>query len=197
MVFDWSGVLADDFEYSYHGVRSIVEEHGQTLSREEYKKEYQLPYEKFYKGRGINHSPDVLMKKYLAHVSKTENTVKPAAGAKEALVALKKLGFGLAILSSCAHVSRDLKDFGFDGLFDHVFEDRHDKDEGMRLLLEESGWKAGETAFVGDTEYDVLVAKKHGIAAVAFADGYRPREALEKVKPHAVVASFGELLELL
>ncbi|WP_376768572.1 HAD family hydrolase [Pseudonocardia pini] len=50
---------------------------------------------------------------------------------------------------------------------------------------------------MGDTEYDVVSARRAGYLAVAVAGGYRPRDALRRAEPYALLGELTELPALL
>ena len=197
VIFDWSGVVSDDFEHSYVGIAHVLSKYGQSITREEYKRTYELPWIRIYEKRGINAGTKELNAHFKEKIYSMESLVKPVQGAVEGIRLLKERGFKLAVLSSCPHVKDDMKIYGLDGEFDFVFEDRHDKQAGMRALLEESRFNASETAFIGDTEHDLQVARDNGLVAIGFAGGYRPRSALEVEKPAFIVDDFKGLLKVL
>src|SRR5689334_25382283 len=90
----------------------------------------------------------------------------------------------------------------------HLFEtvvggdetERHKPDpQPLHLAVERMGGALpSETAYVGDSPFDVRAAKAAGMYAVAVTWGrIHDRERLEREEPDAIVDSAKELLELL
>ena len=73
---------------------------------------------------------------------------------------------------------------------------RNTKEAVIAYLLEECGAKA-EPIMVGDTTYDVIGAKAHGIPTIAVSWGYGLEEDLHAAGAVAIAHSMDELYELL
>lgn len=59
--------------------------------------------------------------------------------------------------------------------------------------MSETGVAPSDTVVVGDTVYDVAMARAAGVAAVGVTWGYHPRDALAEAGAHAVIDSFPAL----
>lgn len=70
------------------------------------------------------------------------------------------------------------------------------KDAVIAYLLEETG-EAGNMVMVGDTEFDVLGAKAHGIPCIGVSWGYGEAAAMEAAGATAIAHDTEELLALL
>lgn len=70
------------------------------------------------------------------------------------------------------------------------------KDAVIAYLLEETG-EAGNMVMVGDTEFDVLGAKAHGIPCIGVSWGYGETAAMEAAGAAAIAHDTEELLALL
>ena len=67
-------------------------------------------------------------------------------------------------------------------------------DPGMVMhAMSEAGVAAVDTVVVGDTVYDIAMARAAGAAAIGVTWGYHPREALGRAGAHAVIDSFPAL----
>lgn len=75
--------------------------------------------------------------------------------------------------------------------------ERSDKGELIQYLLEREKIHPGDAVIVGDTKFDVLGAKKVGIASIGITWGYGSRDELESAGADYVVASPKELKDLL
>ncbi|MCW5770521.1 MAG: HAD-IA family hydrolase [Rhodospirillaceae bacterium] len=63
----------------------------------------------------------------------------------------------------------------------------------LRRAMDEAGARAADTAMIGDTSYDMLMARNAGTAAIGVAWGYHPREELHAAGAHAVVDAAHEI----
>jgi len=125
-------------------------------------------------------------------------------GEKETLLALKKRGIKLAILTNKPHavaLKTDevyFKEFGFDCVLG-------DKDgmplkpspDGVFAIMKKLGVSAQDCLFVGDGETDVLTAKNAGINCVSVLWGYRTREQLSSVGATCFAHSFKQLQSII
>ena len=73
---------------------------------------------------------------------------------------------------------------------------RNSKEAVIEYLLEQVGRDAEKT-MVGDTKYDVIGAKAHGIPTIAVSWGYGNLEEIRQAGPAAIVDTPEELLQLL
>jgi phosphoglycolate phosphatase len=65
---------------------------------------------------------------------------------------------------------------------------------GMILeAMHEAGAAPGDTVMIGDTSYDMEMARAAGVHAIGVAWGYHPQQLLECSGAHAVVSGFAEL----
>lgn len=109
---------------------------------------------------------------------------KPYPGITEALRRLAEAGIVLAVLSNKPHEpTQMLAEHYFPGVFAAVYGGRPEvpgKPDPAALfaLMEELGAKPEETAFIGDSDVDMQVAKNAGARAVGAVWGYRSREEL-------------------
>jgi phosphoglycolate phosphatase len=65
--------------------------------------------------------------------------------------------------------------------------------EMLRRAMAEAGAAPATTAMIGDTTYDMLMARSAGTAAIGVAWGYHPPEELHAAGAHAVVESAAEV----
>jgi len=67
----------------------------------------------------------------------------------------------------------------------------------LRRAMAEAGVEPEYTAMVGDTSFDMEMARRAGTVAVGVAWGYHPEEQLHTAGAHAVIQEFAELPETL
>jgi phosphoglycolate phosphatase len=124
-----------------------------------------------------------------------------AAEAVEALARREDIALGIATGKSQRGVRLVL---GHHGLIERFVtiktaDDAPSKpDPGMVLdAMREVGAAPHDTVVVGDTVYDVAMARAAGAAAIGVTWGYHPREALAEAGAFAVIEDFARLLPTL
>jgi phosphoglycolate phosphatase len=67
----------------------------------------------------------------------------------------------------------------------------------IRAALTETGMEAASTVMIGDTTYDMKMAKAAGVHALGVAWGYHPHAHLQEAGAEAIAQDFTELLALI
>jgi len=196
VIFDWSGVLCDDFDAVYAGDMAVFDAFGlPKISTEEYRRTIELPWQDFYKKKGITDVEKIsaVFRKAFAE----RGNVRPLPGALEALRELHGKGLKIAVLSAKSQdfLKQECAEFGFGG-FIGTLETHFDKRKGVNGLVEKLGAKKSEVVFVGDMVHDVETARHGGIISVAVLNGHNSRERLLQAKPDYCIESIGELANL-
>lgn len=127
----------------------------------------------------------------------------PYPGIREVLETLKTKGHTLYVASSkpewmCIEI---LKHFNLDQYFEQICgatmdTSRTNKEAVIAYLIEQNG-KTDNMIMVGDTKFDVIGAKFHGIPCVGVSWGYGTVEEMQEAGAASVVSSMEELLETL
>lgn len=127
----------------------------------------------------------------------------PYPGIREVLETLKTKGHTLYVASSkpewmCIEI---LKHFNLDQYFEQICgatmdTSRTNKEAVIAYLIEQNG-KTDNMIMVGDTKFDVIGAKFHGIPCVGVSWGYGTIEEMQEAGAASVVFSMEELLEAL
>jgi phosphoglycolate phosphatase len=127
----------------------------------------------------------------------------PYPGVRQLLEALKAEGYTLYVASSkpewmCVEL---LKHFDLAGYFDMICgatmdTSRSSKEDVIAYLLEMNG-RADNIIMVGDTKFDVLGAKHHGIRTVGVSWGYGKVEEMVTAGAIAIANTMEELLCIL
>ncbi len=97
--------------------------------------------------------------------------------------------------------SRILKELGVSGRFldivagDEVYP-KKPSPESTRAMMHRFSAFPGEAIFIGDSPVDVQTGLAAGIEIVGMAQGFVPKEELEKAGPHYLVDHFKELLRI-
>jgi phosphoglycolate phosphatase len=63
----------------------------------------------------------------------------------------------------------------------------------LERAMAETGVRPEDVIMVGDTSYDMLMARSAGVHAIGVSWGYHPAEELRAAGAHSVIASFDEL----
>lgn len=127
----------------------------------------------------------------------------PYPGIREVLETLKSKGHTLYVASSkpewmCIEI---LKHFNLDQYFEQICgatmdTSRTNKEAVIAYLIEQNG-KTDNMIMVGDTKFDVIGAKFHGIPCIGVSWGYGTIEEMQEAGAASVVFSMEELLEAL
>jgi len=131
--------------------------------------------------------------------------IRPFDGVEDMLRALKADGHRLGVVTSKMEGSarRGLRLFGLEDYFEiGVFHDdtpTHKPDPAPLLLAaERMAADPAETAYVGDSPFDMRAARAAGMHAVAVTWGrIHDRDRLEREEPDAIVDTAEELLAVL
>lgn len=130
-----------------------------------------------------------------------ENT--PYPGVRDLLEALKSEGYTLYVATSKPEEMSItiLERFGLAPYFDRICgastdTSRSTKDAVIAYLLEQSGARE-DMVMVGDTKYDVLGAKAHGIPAIGVSWGYGSVAEMEQAGAVGIAHSMDALLDIL
>jgi pyrophosphatase PpaX len=146
---------------------------------------------------------DELVRVYRAHNEPLHDELEACPGMADVLVRLHREGRRLGVVTA---KRRSTVELAFARVpLAHLFEtivggdetERHKPDpEPLLLAAERMGAKPAETAYVGDSPFDVLAAKAAGMYAIAVTWGrIHDRVRLEQAGPDAIIDTAAELLE--
>ena len=111
---------------------------------------------------------------------------RPFAGARDSLVWLQEQGVVMAVATGKGRHGLDqvLDEIGFRGFFadSRCADETASKPDPLMLqeLMAGIGVEPGETLMVGDTEYDMEMAARAGVHALAASYGVHDRERLQR-----------------
>ncbi len=130
-------------------------------------------------------------------IGKFENT--PYPGIRELLASLKTAGHKLYVATSKPETTsiEILEHFDLAKYFDCICGasmdlSRYSKEDVIAYLLEQNG-QADNMVMIGDTKFDVLGAKKHGIPTVGVAWGYGEVKDMEEAGAVKIAYTMEEL----
>jgi pyrophosphatase PpaX len=146
---------------------------------------------------------DELVQVYRAHNEPLHDELQACAGMEDVLLRLHEQGHRLGIVTA---KRRSTVELAFARVpIAHLFEtvvggdetQKHKPDpEPLLLAAERMNARPAETAYVGDSPFDIRAAKAAGMHAIAVTWGrIHDRERLEREQPDAIVDTAEELLE--
>ena len=147
---------------------------------------------------------DELVRVYRAHNEPLHDTLEACTGMEDVLIRLHAAGRRLGIVTA---KRRSTAELAFASVpLGHLFEtlvggdetERHKPDpQPLLLAAERMHADPAQTAYVGDSPFDVRAAKAAGMFAIAVTWGrIHDRARLEHAEPDAIIDSAEELLAL-
>lgn len=206
ILFDLDGTLTDSGEGIMNCAKLALEHYGLPIPSEAELRTFVGPplHESFIRfgvpAEEAENAIKIYRSRYLT-VGKFENF--PYPGIPEMLGALKEAGHKLYVATSKPENTsvEILEHFGLAQYFDLICGasmdlSRNSKADVIAYLLDKTG-HVENTVMVGDTAFDVIGAKAHGIATIGVAWGYGKVEDMENAGAAAIVHTAQELLMLL
>ena len=206
ILFDLDGTLTDSGEGIINCAQLALEHFGLPIpSREEMRVFVGPPLHETFQKFGVpadqaDEAVRIYRSRYIP-IGKFENT--PYPGIRELLATLKDHGHKLYVATSKPEAMsvEILEHFDLAQYFDRICgatmdTSRSTKSAVIAYLLEQSG-EAGNMVMVGDTAFDVLGAKAHGIPTIGVSWGYGTVADMEEAGAAAIAYSTEQLLSLL
>lgn len=141
-----------------------------------------------------------LIERYRHHFLIASRTPMPLfAGVSELLARLEQAGYYLAVATGKARRGLDqvLKETNLHGRFHctRCADETRSKPHPQMLLevIERTGVAPERTLMIGDTEFDLLMARSAGVDALGVTYGVHARERLLACEPRGLVDSVSEL----
>lgn len=206
ILFDLDGTLTDSGEGIINSVIPALEHYGIAIpSREELRVFVGPPLHDTFLRFGVpadqlDNATEIYRSRYIP-IGKFENA--PYPGIPELLETLKAQGHKLFVATSKPEpmAVEILEHFDLARYFDRICgasmdTSRSSKEAVIAYLLEQNG-SAENMVMVGDTKYDVIGAKAHGIPTIGVSWGYGEIEEMLEAGAAAIAHTTQELLELL
>ena len=206
ILFDLDGTLTDSGEGIINCAILALEHYGLPIpSREEMRVFVGPPLHESFINHGVPaDKADEAIKIYRSRyipIGAYENT--PYPGIREVLEALKAAGHTLYVATSKPEEMsvKILQHFDLAKYFDMICgatmdTSRSSKEAVIAYLLEQNG-RADNMIMVGDTKFDILGAREHGIPAIGVSWGYGKVVDMEAAGAKAIAHTMEELLSLL
>jgi len=200
IIFDWSGTLVDDLPAVLKASNFVLTQSGKpTMSLDEFRAEFQLPFSKFYD----RHAPEVPMEKleewFHSEYRQVQDAVNELPHARDFLEFCRASRLRSFLLSSVHgdHFKAQCKGNGFDAYFEKPYTDVWDKRKKIHDILRDNNLQPDETLFVGDMEHDIATAKHGGVHSCAVLTGYNTLDQLRAAQPDLIVEHLAELRTVL
>lgn len=206
ILFDLDGTLTDSGEGIINSVIPALEYYGIEIpSREELRVFVGPPLHDTFLRFGVpadqlENATKIYRSRYIP-IGKFENA--PYPGIPELLETLKSQGHKLFVATSKPEpmAVEILEHFDLAQYFDRICgasmdTSRSSKEAVIAYLLEQNG-SAENMVMVGDTKYDVIGAKAHGIPTIGVSWGYGEIDEMLEAGATAIAHTTQELLELL
>lgn len=208
IVFDWDGTLYNSAEHIVKGVRESAQAAGLIVpSPEDARQVIGLNFEMAL----LRLFPDMSkeqaeeFEKHYLYWKKNSTASKPQLfqGALEVLAHLKWQGYLLGIITGKHRkgLLEDLQEFRVASYFKSVRcgDDGPSKPHPklMEEIIEEMGVEPQHVLMIGDTTYDMLLAKNAGTDAFGVSYGVHTEEVLKACEPKRIIHHIEELLDIL
>ena len=207
VVFDWDGTLVDSLGRIVAALRATIDELQLPPRRDdELRAGVGLGFDevvrRLFPELGVDDRQRVRLvfrERFLA--DGMEARLFP--GAREALEALAQRGATLAVATGKgrAGLDRELVETGLADLMvaTRCVDECRSKPapDMLEELMEMTGHGRRETVMIGDSEYDLLMAKNAGTAAVGVAGGAHEHATLARHEPLAIIHSVADLPRIL
>ena len=206
ILFDLDGTLTDSGEGIINCAILALEHFGLPIpSREEMRVFVGPPLHESFIKHGVpadqaDEAVRIYRSRYIP-IGKFENT--PYPGIREMLEALKAEGHKLYVATSKPEAMsvEILEHFDLAKYFDQICgatmdTSRSSKEAVIEYLLQQNG-RADNMIMVGDTKFDVIGAKAHGIPTIGISWGYGEVADMEEAGAVGIANSAEELLEML
>jgi phosphoglycolate phosphatase len=206
ILFDLDGTLTDSGEGIINCAKLALQHYGLPIPGEAELRTFVGPplHESFIRFGVPAEEADNAIKIYRSRyipIGKFEN--HPYDGIREVLEKLKALGHTLYVATSKPEAMsvEILEHFDLARYFDIIAgasfdRSRSSKEDVISYLLEQCG-DYDQIVMVGDTAFDVIGAKAHGIPTVGVSWGYGKIEDMEKAGAISIARTMDELFDLL
>lgn len=205
-IFDWDGTLCDSLGLITESIRRACAQMGLPARSEEERcsiiglglREAMMALYPELPVAEIDQLIEAYRKVYVA--DHQEQPSKLYEGALETLDELKSAGQQLAVATGKGRngLNRVLNNLGMLDYFDYsrCCDETRSKPHPLMLheIIQESGARAEETIMVGDTDFDLLMAKAASVEAVAVSYGAHPLPRLQAAEPDRIIDHISELL---
>ncbi|MSU34692.1 MAG: NUDIX domain-containing protein [Pedosphaera sp.] len=200
LLLDWSGTLVDDLVAVWAASNYCLDQAGlPPMSLEQFRIDFELPFERFYQRVAPKVAPDQLEKWFMYRFEQVQTQVTELPHARDFLLRARERNMRLFVISSIhpEHFATQSDRNGFRVLFEKCYTSVRDKRAAVADILRENSLDPAETLLVGDMAHDIEAARVGGIRSAAVLTGYQSLRQLKNARPDFVVQHLGELQQLL
>ncbi|MDR3672910.1 MAG: HAD family hydrolase [Holophaga sp.] len=208
IIWDFDGTLADTRPIIEAGMDHALQVLGLDPGlKAEWLKCVGLPVEEGIRRTfgGLGLSLDQVTKAYRTfRHTEHDHLLKGFQGMGELLAELRQAGIPMAIASSKRGeaLRRQLKVLGWEGYFDPLVtpdevQVAKPDPESLLLCLKIHGLQPGDAVMVGDTPYDLDMARRAGVPSIAVGHGFSNEEAMAGYNPIAFAPDTAALRDIL
>ena len=201
LLFDWDGTLVDSAQLGLTAFEQSFATLGVVFDHDIYRRVYSPNWYSVYEAMGLPkdkwQTADEL---WIQHYG--EQTAQPVGGARETIGGLRRKGFRLGVVSSGSNcrVAREIKELGFDSVFEVVvcneqMEKKKPHPEGLETAMRSLGCSPDESCYVGDSPEDIEMGKRARMLTVGVRSAYPTSWKLESHSPDIFIKSIIELLD--
>jgi phosphoglycolate phosphatase len=208
VIFDWDGTLIDSVDHIAESLQQAAMELGYpNLELEAYRDIVGLgmieALQKLYPG--VSDEEIVRIREgYSGYFFKKVTTPQNVFdGMADVVADIRTSGRGCSVATGKSRrgLAQALTTSGLGHHFDtsRCADETRSKPDPLMLeeILEFYGFQPEEAVMIGDTHYDLEMARRIGMPSIGVEWGAHPREALLDCQPHAVVSSVGDLRRVL
>lgn len=196
IIFDWSGTLANDQEYTFQITNETLVHFGaKPISLDEYIKNFKIPVDHFYsqyiKKNTIEEIDQYFFSIYINKIAQ----IKLYPKTKSILTFAQEFDLNLYICSTLDQdiLIKALENFGITSFFKKIFGNCFDKTKVLPSIIKENQLVKEETIFIGDTPHDMEAAKLAQIQSGAILYGYTPPAIMLDQNPDEAFESSTDL----
>jgi phosphoglycolate phosphatase-like HAD superfamily hydrolase len=199
VIFDWSGTISNNFELFCKVVEKFHDHFNKPkISREEIRNTFTIPYMLFWNKHFpqlLKEDQDVLYRKFIMEVGSPE----VFDGVFETLVDLKKKGYLLFVVTADnpPTLFPEMERYGLKDMFTGMVYSIHEKEIGLKHLVEKYSLDKKHSYYVGDTSGDVAAGKDAGLNSIGVTWGFQCKTNLAKSEPDFLIEDLNELRKLL
>lgn len=196
IIFDWSGVISDDFGAVYETNARILKRLGaKAVTRDEFRERFDPTYMDFFRSVGVLADEKTLGKMFDEEFEKSAKKPRVFPFAKATLKWINGQGIKTAVLSAHPEkfLKQEMKSYGLSGMFSVVVGGASDKAEHIGKVIEQLGVRKEEIVYAGDMTHDIDTGKRAGVITAAVLSGYHSREKLLALDPQIIMNDIREL----
>jgi pyrophosphatase PpaX len=200
LLFDWDGTLADSARLGLAAFEKTFSQLGVVFAHDVYEAKYSPNWYSTYEALGLPKelwpaADDLWIQHY------GEQSAPLIAGVGETLLALRKKGYRLGIVSSGSRsrVTREVEQSILKNAFAVVIcnEDIVNKKpdpEGLTRAMREMSVEASECAYVGDAPEDIEMGRRGNVLTVGVRSTYPSSARVPNAKPDLYLERITELV---